>query len=81
MTGLLHDLRSGLRALRAAPLTAAAAVLVIALGAGANLAVFAVALDPPVLAAGVALAVALTGLFGLLQRSPRVEPMELLRTE
>jgi putative ABC transport system permease protein len=42
MPTLLRDVRSGFRALRAAPLTTAAAVLVIALGVGANTAVLAV---------------------------------------
>ncbi|HSF42837.1 MAG TPA: FtsX-like permease family protein [Thermoanaerobaculia bacterium] len=40
--GIVHDLKLGLRALRAAPLTTAAAVLVIALGMGVNAAVLAV---------------------------------------
>lgn len=40
--GIVHDLRLGLRALRAAPLTTAAAILGIALGMGANVAVLAV---------------------------------------
>jgi predicted permease len=42
MPTLLRDVRSGFRALRAAPSTTAAAVLVIALGVGANTAVLAV---------------------------------------
>lgn len=41
--GIVHDLKLGVRALRAAPLTTAAAILVIALGLGANTAVLAVA--------------------------------------
>jgi len=43
MATLLQDFRYGFRALRAAPLTTVSAVLVIALGAGANTAVLAVA--------------------------------------
>lgn len=42
MSTLLRELKSGFRALRTAPLTTAAAVLVIALGVGANTAVLAV---------------------------------------
>lgn len=42
MSSLLQDLKLAFRSLRAAPLTAAAAILVIAIGTGANTAVFAV---------------------------------------
>ena len=42
MSSLLQDVRIALRDLRAAPMTTAAAMLVIALGSGVNLAVLAV---------------------------------------
>lgn len=42
MNGVLQDLKFGLRALRAAPFSTAAAVFIIALGTGVNAAVFAI---------------------------------------